>query len=149
MGAGLMPAPKSLTLADFSDRDLLHALDEAGDDDGWATAEEVARLIGVEHERPNQCVGSRFAWLYRFGVMERGTFEKGKTYWRLNPLGKAAAKLLGEMTESQRIRITEAIAKETPKGTRQAAHLGRRTWAHNFGGWRDPKISGKNGRPKR
>jgi hypothetical protein len=154
-----MANPKSLTLADFSDRDLLHALTEAGDDDGWASSEDVARLIGLESERPNNNVGSRFAWLFRFGVMERGNFN-GKTYWRLNPagndlvfgrkLGKAANKVLDEMTESQRIRVTEAIAKQTPKGTRQAAHLGRRTWQHNFGGWRDPKISGGNGgRPKR
>ena len=151
-------APKTLTLADFNDRDLLHALAEAGDDDGWASAQDVADTVGIDHEHPAQCVGSRFGWLYRFGLMEKGTFE-GTTFWRLNPagndlvfgraLGKAAQSVLAELTESQRIRVTEAIAKATPRGTRQAAHLGRRAWQHDFGGWRDPKIYKNGSRPKR
>ena len=140
----------ALRLADFNDIDLLHVLDEVGDDEGWATAEEVARQIGVSHRNPSQCVGSRFAWLYRYGVMERRQ-SKHHTQWRLNVYGyalifpdafsKTLANALEKLEAGQIIALTDHIAKGLPQAPRQATHLARRAWRHHLDGWRDPEVS--------
>lgn len=147
--------PADLKLQDFADLDLLYAIEEAGDSDGWATAEEIATQIGITHDRPAQCVGTRLGWMNRFGFMDKET-EKGKTLWRLNEKGHellhpqrlsaAITRALETLDEGQRAQITDAIARELPRSSRQAAHLARRTWTHHFGGWRDPKLARRNGR---
>ncbi len=142
--------PTALTLLDFSDRDLLNALTEAGDNDGWATAEEVARLIGIDHEHPSQCVGMRFAWLRKFGVLDTKNTE-GVRVWRLNAVGvslmypkhlpAAVQRALASLDEGQRVQITEAISRELRHTSREGIHISRRAWQHNFGGWKDPKLA--------
>lgn len=142
--------PSRLTLADFSDHDLLFALEDTADAEGWATAEDVAIQIGIDHDKPTNCVGSRFAWCYRFGWLEKEV-EKGKTKWRLsdigydllhpNKLNAAAEKALSELTEGQRIAVTDLVAKALPGVSRQSAHMARRAWQHHFGGWRDKSIA--------
>jgi hypothetical protein len=143
--------PASLTLADFSDRDLLYALDEASDLDGWATSEQVARQIGIDHPRPNQCVGARLGWLNRYGVMERGTV-KGDVVWRLNSKGrelifgsirKSSQELWQRLTETERVAAADALALRLDGSSRQAVHLSRRAWRHRFYNWRDPQLGTK------
>jgi hypothetical protein len=146
--------PSNVTLESMSDFEFLHAMNDAGDDDGWATSEEIAKQIGLDVETAdafaNQCVGSRCAWSYRYGLVEKGIFE-GQLYWRLNPtgtdlvLGRALAKgvqqTLADLSESQRVRVTDLVAKAAPRGSRQAAHLTRRTFKREFtDGWRDPAL---------
>jgi hypothetical protein len=148
--------PASLTLGDFSDFDLLGALDEAGDDDGWATSQEVARQIGIEHPNPAKCVGARFAWLNRFGLMEQDTLKDGTMKWRLNPTGTALIypsksmpvaiqRALETLSESQMIWLTDSVAQGLPGTSRQAAHLARRAWRNRFGDWRDPLLFATKG----
>lgn len=148
--------PSSLTLDDFSDFDLLGALDEAADDEGWATSAEVARQIGIDHENPNSCVGSRFGWLNRYGLMEEEETKDGKTKWRLNPTGQAliyptkkmpaaVQRALETLDESQLIEMTDTVADRLGYQSRQAAHLARRAWRNRFGGWRDPLLNATKG----
>lgn len=148
-------ALSSLTLYDFSDRDLLYALEECGDNEGYATAEEVARKIGIRASKPNQSVGSRFAWLRRFGIMDfKPGGKDGKGLWRLNETGESLLhpkdmsvtlnKLLDKMTPGQRVKVMEIVSRETAKEgrtNRQAAHLTRRAFRHSMDGWKDPKIA--------
>lgn len=146
--------PASLTLADFDDFELLYALEEAGDDEGWASAEEVAQAIGLDHDRPANCVGSRFAWLKRFGLME-STPDRGTMLWRLTTRGRdlhegklraATMNALGGLSEGERAKALDLIARSLPSGSRQGAHLARRAYQHQMGAWRDPKIYRRNGR---
>lgn len=145
-----MPELKSLRLAEFSDFDLLHALAEVADEDGWATADDVAQQIGITHKRPTQCVGARFAWLNRFGLMEQEP-DKERMKWRLNEIGEALlfprkqmpaaiSKAMEKLDESQLIALTDLVAKDLPIQSRQVAHLARRAWRHHFGEWRDPLL---------
>lgn len=145
--------PKSLTLIDFSDRDLLYALEETGDAEGWATSRDVALRIGVSHENPAQCVGSRFAWLRRFGIMDTKVDKEGYRQWRLNDTGesllhpkdmtKSVQQALDRLTEGQRVRVTEIVSRQIAKESRSGAHLSRRAWTHSMGNWRDPQIAAK------
>jgi hypothetical protein len=143
-----------LTITDFADRDLLYALEESADDSGWASASEVARKIGLSRSKPAQCVGSRFAWLRRFGVMDF-KIKNGEGFWRLNETGESLLhgkdmaasvnRALQDLTPAQRIRVTELvsqqIAKEGKGKGRSAAHLSRRAWRNSMGAWKDPRIS--------
>lgn len=142
--------PESLRLEDFLDHDLLYALEDAADAEGWATSQEIAALIGIENDRPTQSVGSRLGWAKRYGWAESEA-EKGGLKWRLNDIGyellhpkkltPAIERALSTLSEGQRAEITEVIARELPRSSRQAAHLARRTWQHHFGGWRDASIA--------
>lgn len=144
-----MPPLDSLRLADFNDLDLLHLLDDVGNEEGWATAEDVAREIGLTHKHPAQCVGSRFAWLYRFGVMDQKQSKRGML-WRLNEIGYALIypnefsatldKALGKLDAGQVIALTDRVANGLQRESRQATHLARRAWRHRLGGWRDPQV---------
>src|SRR4029078_6601446 len=141
--------PASLTLMDFSDRDLLHALADCCDGDGWATAEIVARQIGIDHPRPAQCVGARFSWLMRYGLMENQR-EGKEIFWRATPscltlvfngkITDAQRKSFEKLPESKRVDALDALARLVPTGTRQSAHLARRAYQHRMGAWRDPLI---------
>lgn len=149
--------PHSLTLYDFKDEDLLYILEEVGDKEGWATSREVALRIDINHKHPSQCVGSRFAWAFRFGILEKKKNKDGEMIWRLNAIGesllhpvdmsKELQAQMANLTEAQRLRVTQMISKEIAKearrrvGARSAAHLSQRAWRHSMGAWRDPKIA--------
>lgn len=146
--------PSSLTLTAFSDRDLLYTLEEVADAEGWATAKEVADEINIDHPRPTQCVGARFAWLKRFKIMEF-KIEDGESKWKLNATGesllhskemtKPVREALANLTEGQRVAVTELIAKQiasdSRKAGRPAGHMSRRAWKHSMGTWRDPSLT--------
>lgn len=144
--------PVTLRLADFSDHDLLFALEEAADEEGWATSQEIADQIGIDNEHPASNVGIRLGWLYRFGVMDK-EFEKGATRWRLNDKGyallhpnkltPAAERALESLDESQRLLVTESVSRQLQKTSREGTHMARRAWTHNMGAWRDASIAPK------
>lgn len=146
-----------LTLYDITDKDLLFTLEDIADKEGYATAKEVADEINLEHPNPTQCVGSRFGWLKKFGLMD-AKIKDGETHWRLNETGnsllhpkkgmtKAFESQINNLSEAGRIAVTEAvsaqIAREKGNMSRSAAHLSRRAWAHSMGNWRDKSIASK------
>lgn len=67
---------RNLPLIAFDDRSLLHALDDNTSEDGFTDAGTVAEVLDVER----RAVASRFAWLVRFGMVERevDTFTSAK-----------------------------------------------------------------------
>lgn len=78
----------SLNLDAYSDRELVHLVADLGDENGWVTVKAFAKKVGVPalHE---QCVSARFAWMRRYGIMER-TFTGGRL-WRLTEAGRSMA----------------------------------------------------------
>lgn len=144
-----------LTLYDIGDRDLLFTLEEIADSEGYATAQAVADHMNLDHPNPTQCVGSRFGWLKKFGAME-AKIEEGDTHWRMNTVGesllhpkrgmtKAFKEALANMSESDRLAVTEIVAAQVAKDSRKigrtTAHMSRRAWNHSMGKWRDPSIA--------
>jgi len=148
-----MAKPRGLKLSDFADHELFFALEAVADEEGWATAGDIAAEIGIDHDRPTRCVATRLAWMNRYGFMEKAESEDGEGLWRLNDraydlvhpqaLSAAVQRALEGMDEGQRAAVTKAIARELPRSSRQAAHLARRAWLHHFGGWRDREITPK------
>lgn len=60
-----------LRLEEFSDRELLLALQDTCDEhEGWASAKEVAAKIGLDGEDPHKAVAQRLSWQVRFGSVE-------------------------------------------------------------------------------
>lgn len=146
-----------LTLYDIGDRDLLYTLEEVANIEGKATAKEVADSMNLEHPNPTQCVGSRFGWLKKFGILESEIIDGGSN-WKLTETGesllhpkkgmtKAFESQIANLTEAGRVAITEMvsaqIAKDKGKMSRSAAHMSRRAWNHSMGNWRDHTIQPK------
>lgn len=76
---------KSLTLWDYSDRELLMIVREL-EHHGWASTEDVATTLGIVGDRPRSNVGTRLSWLKRFGVVDKHPREK--KLWRVNDDGE-------------------------------------------------------------
>ena len=151
-------APRSLRLQHFSDRDLFYALEQASNGDGRASAKEIAEQIGLDTEHGRRCVSTRFAWMKRYGFVDREIGEDKDIRWYLNDealavlypkkLASAVDRALESLSDGQRAQITETIAMQLPHtSSRQAAHYARRALQHHFGAWRDPLIyPDRNGR---
>ena len=132
--------PASMKLIEFSDDELVLVLDDVANGEGWATSAEVAEEIGITHEHPTNCVGGRFAYLKRIGILENER-KDGETYWRLTEKGEAlthpkklpaaAERALDGMDEGQRIAATNRIAGAVQSSSPQARQLSRRAWRHH------------------
>lgn len=124
-----------LKLSEFSDRELLHRVAELGDNEGWVTTKQFAEAVRVSHPNATQCVGTRFGWMRRFGIL-----EKSRDRWRLTPVGEAVrvARLspstldaLETLTPTEGMEAMSVFGelfsavRERPEGT-----LIRRAWRH-------------------
>lgn len=87
-------ASDHLAIRDFSDREILAVmLDEMGRADGAVESRALAiRIFGIPEENEeavkyyNRCTASRFAWMRRFGFVDKGE-KKGE--WVMTELGEA------------------------------------------------------------
>jgi hypothetical protein len=62
----------ALTLLDFSDREFLLVVRDAGGiPPNYVTAEEVATHLNLTGENPSRSVSSRLSWLKRYGAVDR------------------------------------------------------------------------------
>src|SRR3954462_12408021 len=95
-------ALENLRIESFSDREFLLVIADHVQEDGWTESLDVARALGFESRR---FAAQRFAWLARYGAVEReherdvdGNIRyhrNGKIMhtqrWRLTDLGRAVA----------------------------------------------------------
>lgn len=92
----------ALRNADYTDRELLHILDDLGqgDPEGWASTSDLAEVIRIQHPDANgngaisdeareryakHCIATRFSWMVRFKYVER---DEDRTHWRVTDLGR-------------------------------------------------------------
>lgn len=145
--------PKSLRLEDYADHELLYLLNDVGDREGWATSQEVADKLGITNKEGTHNVGSRFAWCFRFGWLEKHE-EARPTKWRLTDaaldllfptdLSSAAQQALDNLDEAQKVAVLKTATRQLGGGTsRQAMHLARREVTYSIGNWRDKSIAAK------
>jgi hypothetical protein len=144
--------PAGLRLVEMTDRDVLYALADVANEEGWASSTEIAAHIGITAKYPARNVGSRFASLRRFGLLERKV-EKGETFWRANDdchalvfanghITAAQQRMIENLPEGKRAEAIRALAALLPEGSRASIHLGRRAWQGTFT-WRDKKLMPK------
>lgn len=85
--------PQRLRNEDVSDRELLSIVGDLADNDGWVSTEDLAdRVFGTGGSADRRlhsmrCVGIRFAWLARYGVVEKS--GPPNQAWRLTDTGEA------------------------------------------------------------
>jgi hypothetical protein len=150
------PELDHLRLADLSDREVLLALMDAADGDGFASAPDIASQLGMKGDHPQRMVSSRCAWLRRYGAVERELLwddngnaimnRKGEQRtgqrWRPTELGYALARgslkkaqenALAGLTDEQLVLATRAIA-ERARGSSNASFgkMTEREWKHRW-----------------
>ena len=130
-------ALQSLKLADYSDKELLGIVADCAGEDGWAHTEDIAKTLGIRNDRPHQSVGSRLAWLKRYGVVEGGSKR-----WRLLEIGtvflngsipKVTEKALDGMEPGQLFTVTRLLSRKQRSADKPVGHMLRREWRHGTG----------------
>jgi hypothetical protein len=133
------PARQSLTLLDYSDRELLNLLLDEGDDQGWVDSRDLARTIGMHKDHAGS-VGQRLGWMRRYGATER---KDGTRQWRTTPAGRALAlgdldpeqqEVVEGLSSEQLLMLTRTLTKRYARVGDTAAHLIRREWRYGTHG---------------
>lgn len=146
---------------DYTDRELLHVIEEHYDGSGWADSEAIARALGMSENGGLREVSSRMAWMVRYKFCDRkieaSTDEEGKkrkrTVYRLTKDGKLlkggevpspVAKALNAMTPGDRLLVMREVASATFSARNEAAQHGiRREYLHQYSRRRTFKGSSK------
>jgi hypothetical protein len=124
----------SLTVYDFTDRELILIIRDAADGDGVCTADDLAEALGYGEKAAHR-VQPRLSWMTRYGMLERN--GRG---WKITRDGldiaigvlKASFETgLVRMTLGQRVLAMRALAQEGyVRGDDVQAAAVRREWQH-------------------
>lgn len=108
-----------LSLLGISDTDLLAIIEDLADADGWTSNLDVRLQLGEKEDTKRSGVGSRLAWMRRYGWLEQ--HHEHHNMHRLTPLGKdlldnprltkAVEDALDRMNPAQRVALTREIAE--------------------------------------
>ena len=79
-----MADQKLLPMLAFSDRDLIHVVNDHADEEGWITGPALAEVLEVDP----RAAGSRLSWMHRFGLLDREV-QGSRPRFRLSKAGKA------------------------------------------------------------
>lgn len=130
--------PKSLALMEFSDRELLNVILDVEDENGYVTSEQIMEAVGLDHKHARSCVGIRFAWMRRYGVVDRHE-KKG---WTLTPIGRKIALgalndeeklVLRNLTSDQLMEATRVLTGRYARAGQTASTMMRRAWQSGTG----------------
>src|SRR3954471_18252742 len=61
---------------DYTDRELLHVVDDVTTEDGWADTAELAERLGLNSNGGRRYVGARMSWMVRYKFCERAKRPK-------------------------------------------------------------------------
>lgn len=140
---------ENLRIETFSDREFLLIVADHTQADGWAESLDVAKALGFENRR---FAAQRFAWLARYGAVEReherdyaGNIRWHKSgtpmytqRWRLTELGSAVAygklrkgdqSALERLTDAQLPLVTRWLSEHS-RGDGGMAKLVQREWRY-------------------
>ena len=131
--------PRSMRLADFSDRELLALIKDHGDSDGSVSTADLVVAIELNTPHPLTNVGVRLGYLRRIGMLER---DSDTRRWYLTTLGDRFVR--GHLTAGQRRALealhdegaawaaTESLSRLLGGASEAQATMMRRQWQH---GW--------------
>jgi hypothetical protein len=121
------------SLADFSDRELVHVVTDLAED-GWTLAKDVAKRVGT-HERN---VTMRFAWMRRFGILEIS--KEPPTRWRLTKDGASMLHAdrnyfkFGNLKDADLVHASHALTQRFSRAAIPHQTMTRREWQRTFKG---------------
>jgi hypothetical protein len=122
----------------IADTELLAIVDDLADENGWTATLAVRTQLGenIEEIGHHSGVGSRLAWMTRFGWLER-SYEQ-KSVWRLTAMGHAILdggdlsatleKALDKLSPAQRVRLTREMAQGGSRSADEIKTALRREW---------------------
>lgn len=136
--------PSALTILDYTDRELLHLVEDLADSDGYTDAAVIAETIKIPNPPNNphyarHCVGTRFSWMGRFGWLERHPEERSK--WRVTQVGrqlmtgnltKTAERAFNSMKAGDRVLLTRMLARASITDIPEARKMVTREWQHGM-----------------
>ena len=135
-------APRGIDLSiwGISDTELLAIVDDNADENGWTLNADVRLALGEDIEAVKHSgVGSRLAWMRRYGWLERNPDDGRQRLTAMghaileNPkLSRAVEQALSRLNPAQRVALTRSIAeggKVAPDEVRSAL---RREWQRNL-----------------
>ena len=132
----------ALRMRDFSDRELLHAMQDQVSSNGNGSHQVEARdlairLFGVPQEHTEavkyytRCVGARMSWMRKFGFVER--VQAG--VWQISEAGHemiearpraVVTSAINEATDAQSLSIANLVGEKIVHSGDVAAHAMRR-----------------------
>ena len=137
---------------DVSDAELLGIIHDVSDENGWASSLSVRLQLGENIEDATETsrsgVGSRCAWLVRYGWLERGERVKDEDnrWWatyRLSDMGRALLlnpkltaqfeRTLSGLNAAQRLRLTRELAEAGHGAPMEIRTALRRQWLRSLG----------------
>lgn len=138
----------SLTLFDYTDRELLLIVMEEADkeSDGYVDTKSIADAIGVQGDHRLNSVGSRMAVLRRIGAVEKPPPDQRKpnslSRWNVSPRGRELAtgklratteRALDALGPEQMILLMRFVAGRWSSSANTEQQLVRREWVHGTG----------------
>lgn len=146
----------SLTNADYHDRELLFIVDDLSTQEGGyaATADIAEMIFGIPQEGQangeRRYVGSRMAWMTRYGFCERDPERAG--YYKLTKAGrdlkggrltKTIENALGKMSDADRALVLRSAASEVFAHAGPSQDFFRREYTHHFENRARPRAKKK------
>ena len=130
----------SLTLEEFSDRELLFALEENLDGDGLVSSADLAEAMGLvsskDLKHPTQNVAIRLSWLKRYGVVMRDSGRWGLTAagFRLmhGSLRAAEKRMLDDLDDERLYAVMQAVGSNLSRAQDEAATMVARHWRYSL-----------------
>lgn len=138
----------NLKLENYSDREILHLLDDLAGADGWVDVEILAARVGLSPngKSPEQlliharrCLSVRLSWIRRLTMCVERHPDKMRLHWRLTVAGQEVvkarltkdfeAKLLG-LGEFTTLPVLDAISRRYRQANPGSANLMRREWTY-------------------
>lgn len=138
----------NLKLENYSDREMLHLLNDLAGEEGWVDVEILAARVGITpngmseaqlaiHAR--RCVSVRLSWIRKLsGTVERHP-DKNSLLWRLTDTGTqvvsakmtdALAARLDSMEDFASLAALDALSRRYRRADVKAANLMRREWIY-------------------
>jgi len=142
-----------VSLFGISDAELLAIVDDCADENGWATTLTIRWQLGVHDDEKRSGVGTRLAWLKRYGWLEHGEREKVQTddergwrwsrSWRLTAMGhalldnpdlsKSIENALAKLNPAQRLALTRELGEFGSGSAPELRTALRRQWQRSLG----------------
>jgi hypothetical protein len=135
------PSPIDVSIWGIADTELLAIVDDLADENGWTSNINVRLQLGENPEEDYRSgVGSRLAWMRRYGWLEQNAAQRDEH--RLTAMGHAILDG-GELTKSfvtafeklspaQRVRLTREISQGGMASPEEIKTALRREWTRNL-----------------
>jgi len=97
--------PSHATLYDFRDLDIMYKINEAANGSG-VDARELAELLGFEAEEGGKAIGTRMAWMRRYGMV---AYDENTKHWALSRSGN---RVVGAQLRAPELRVVKEMPDE-------------------------------------